>query len=148
MNKQRLTVDMPLLPSEISGLAAKWETKKVLAIISKRKKKAVKRDKNKKIYTLKAEDKKKLAAMPYKKYLRSKYWKMVKVLVLKKYKYRCKNCGSKDSLEAHHNKYVARGTEHLDLSVLTLLCSLCHMETHDIDISIYEPWGGRIGMQD
>lgn len=148
MKRQRVTVEMPLLPSERSGQAARWETKKVLAIIAKRKKKAARKAKEKKenkAFELSVEKLAELKAMTYKKYLRSKYWKKIRLIILKKYKYTCQKCGSNKTLEVHHIEYVPRGKEHKNLSILTLLCGSCHMENHGIDTSVYQPWGGRVG---
>lgn len=142
MKRYYRSPDMPLLPSEKNTKSAILETKQLIKIIDKRKKKAKKKLKK---TTFGGPTPKKMAefkAMSYKNYLRSNYWKRVKRLIQKKYKFTCQICGGHSSLEVHHKRYVTRGTEHKDLSCLTLLCGLCHMETHEIDTSSYEPWGG------
>ena len=80
-------------------------------------------------------------AMSYRAYLLTPYWKKIRRIINRKYK-KCQNCDSGSSLDVHHKWYVPRGTEHKHLDCLTLLCSLCHMDEHEIDTSAYEPWGG------
>jgi hypothetical protein len=92
-------------------------------------------------------NKKSLALLPYWEYLKTKYWTRLRREIIKQRKV-CEDCGKKGKFNLHHLQYVKRGTEHNSPDSLKWLCKICHMETHDIDISIYEPWGGRVGMQD
>jgi len=101
----RPSVDLQPLPTERSGKASIWETKKVIKIIDKRKKKAAKNKKHtpKGIYPS-PEQMAEFKAMSYPKYLKTKYWKKIKAIIRKKYKFTCQGCGSHSSLEVHHKR--------------------------------------------
>ena len=64
----------------------------------------------------------------YKNYLRSKKWKMKRISVLKRAKYRCQLCNNKNRLQVHHRTYKNIGKELL--TDLTVLCFGCHNLFH------------------
>ena len=67
----------------------------------------------------------------YGTFLESRYWLIVKALLLKARRDRCEVCGSPGPLEVHHLTYAHRGAEIWHLDDLQLLCSLCHRHRHD-----------------
>lgn len=74
---------------------------------------------------------KKLFNKPYKEFLKSKYWKGVRILVLIRDNYTCV-CGSKKKLHVHHKTYDNHFDEHNHLEDLVTLCKVCHEKEHDI----------------
>lgn len=68
--------------------------------------------------------------LSYKSFLKSKYWKRVRVIVLKRDKFSCAICKSSKNLEAHHDTYKNHGQEHKNLSDLITLCHSCHEDYH------------------
>lgn len=75
------------------------------------------------------EEMNKLKKMPYKEYLQTEHWKNKRKSTLKKAKYKCELCNSKDNLNVHHKTYENRGCEmSRDLIVL---CEKCHSKFHD-----------------
>lgn len=65
----------------------------------------------------------------YKNYLKTKHWKEKRKDVLKRAKYKCQLCSSKDKLHVHHNTYVNIGNEKKE--DLIVLCEKCHSRFHD-----------------
>lgn len=66
--------------------------------------------------------------------------KSVREYYLKKYDYKCPICGSKENLQIHHKKWVARcAQEETPLEVmnseenLMVLCKKCHMPRREVD---------------
>jgi hypothetical protein len=88
----------------------------------KKKKVAVRKTKKQKIAMLKA--------MPYRRFLKTKYWASVRVLVLSRDKYKCVICQSNIRLEVHHDSYKHHGDEKNHLGDLLTLCHKCHQEHH------------------
>jgi hypothetical protein len=68
----------------------------------------------------------------YVKYLRSLYWKRIRLEVLKRDKFACVKCGSKKDLHVDHIKYGPWGDE--NIVDLQTLCRVCHQKktTHFI----------------
>lgn len=81
------------------------------------------------IYTPIEEDIDTLKSMPYSKYLLTKHWLKTKGEALKRAKYKCQICSSKEELNVHHNTYENRG--HEEDSDLVVLCHDCHARFHD-----------------
>lgn len=71
-----------------------------------------------------------LRKMKYHVYLKSKYWKQVREVVLKRDKNACVICQSTYRLQVHHDNYkhIANELRHLE-DVMTL-CDKCHREHH------------------
>lgn len=69
---------------------------------------------------------------PYKDFLKSAYWKGVRLIVLKRDKNTCTSCGNKKMLQVHHLTYVNHFKEHLNLQDLITLCVDCHKKVHNI----------------
>lgn len=70
-----------------------------------------------------------LRTMPYVDYLKTDYWQRTRQAALIRCDHKCMVCGSKTSLEVHHNTYERRGQElPTDLIVL---CRACHQTFHD-----------------
>lgn len=78
----------------------------------------------------------KLAEMPYEMFLQTPYWKLVRSLKLMKQSIKyCEVCGSNKQLTIHHTTYAHRGSEHLHLDDLQVLCKKCHFNEHNKDDS-------------
>lgn len=97
---------------------------------------------NKNLYTLKSNiiailtycDKNKLTKVidiPYKEYLSTPYWKVVRKLKLRRANYKCELCNSSENLNVHHKTYKHKGTEICHLEDLIVLCQKCHAKFHD-----------------
>lgn len=67
--------------------------------------------------------KEKLAAMPYKEYLRSPEWRAIRQYVLTIFP-TCRICHASNQLEIHHSRYPPRGEE--TLRDLLTICDSCH----------------------
>lgn len=72
------------------------------------------------------------AKINYKKFLKSKYWLKVKLLVLERDNKTCQVCGTKKSLHVHHKTYEHHFNELEHLEDLITLCKLCHEKEHNI----------------
>jgi 5-methylcytosine-specific restriction endonuclease McrA len=70
-----------------------------------------------------------LKYIPYKEYLQTEHWKNTRKKALKKAKYKCELCGSKEDLNVHHKTYEHRGEEPPE--DLIVLCHHCHAKFHD-----------------
>ena len=66
----------------------------------------------------------------YRDYTNSKAFKIWKMEILRKAKYKCCRCGSKAEV-AHHVKYRKWGTEKLSDGMA--LCNYCHLEIYHAD---------------
>ena len=66
----------------------------------------------------------------YYRFLKSKYWSIIKAIVLKRDRGQCTVCGSKYRLEIHHTTYKHLYSEHDHLEDLLTLCHKCHYEYH------------------
>jgi 5-methylcytosine-specific restriction endonuclease McrA len=74
----------------------------------------------------------------YPTFLQSRYWWLVKGLLLKARHDRCQDCGRDGPLDVHHLTYAHRGAEIWHLDDLALLCSLCHAQRH-ATVEVVEP---------
>lgn len=63
-------------------------------------------------------------------FLNSKYWGVVRNLVLARDGHKCIICGSADNLHIHHNTYKHHFYEHRHLEDLMTLCAHCHEIHH------------------
>jgi hypothetical protein len=70
-----------------------------------------------------------LLSMPYKEYLQTEHWQMLRKSALRRSGYSCELCSSRSSLNVHHKTYERRGREYA--SDLTVLCYNCHAKFHD-----------------
>lgn len=74
-----------------------------------------------------------LKAMPYKKFLQTRYWQGIRRYVV--YRKRvCELCASSEHLNVHHKTYERHGHEHetdVALKDLTVLCRPCHARFHN-----------------
>lgn len=75
---------------------------------------------------------KSLTQKPYKEFLKSKYWKNVRSIILKRDSYLCQNCKSSKNLHVHHLTYDNHFREHEKLNDLVTLCKSCHEKEHGI----------------
>lgn len=66
----------------------------------------------------------------YYAYLRSPWWRAIRLASLIRAGRKCALCGEKHRLEVHHNTYVRLGRE--KLSDLVVLCRQCHRRYHGI----------------
>lgn len=74
----------------------------------------------------------KVKQVEYSLFLKTKYWKFVKDLVLARDKGLCSKCGSTSRLQVHHLSYVNHFAEHKNLQDLITLCRECHEKEHGI----------------
>lgn len=72
-----------------------------------------------------------LKVMPYKEFLQSLYWDIVRKYKLYKDGFRCKLCNKGGYLQVHHRTYEHHGYEHLYLDDLIVLCGDCHAKFHN-----------------
>lgn len=72
----------------------------------------------------------KIRLCSYKVFLRSRYWKYVRRLVMKRDGYICVMCGCRDKLQVHHLSYEHHYSEHLWLGDMVTLCDGCHRWVH------------------
>lgn len=73
-----------------------------------------------------------LKNMPYKEFLASKYWFVLRRYVLFKSDYKCKLCAKAGCLHVHHKHYKNRGREIFTWKDdLIVLCANCHSKHHD-----------------
>jgi 5-methylcytosine-specific restriction endonuclease McrA len=72
----------------------------------------------------------------YKAFLKTDYWKAVRVKVFLRDKKTCQKCGSKKKIEAHHLTYKHHRNEMKHLEDLITLCRDCHEKEHKLEIMI------------
>lgn len=77
-----------------------------------------------------AQDAERIKAMPYKRFLRTAYWRIVSSHVMEAAGYRCSQCRAKTELQVHHLTYEHHGREHVHLEDLVALCKPCHASKH------------------
>ena len=82
-------------------------------------------------YRVNVNDSEVLCKMPYKEFLQTDYWHIVRNYVIYKRGARCELCNSGDSLNVHHRTYENHGEEHCHLYTLVVLCQPCHAKFHD-----------------
>lgn len=66
----------------------------------------------------------------YYRFLKSKYWDIIRKIVLKRDKYRCTVCGYKYNLQIHHTTYKHLYNEHNHIEDLLTVCGKYHYEFH------------------
>lgn len=66
----------------------------------------------------------------YTKFLKSKYWRNIRQLVISRDKRACTKCGRSDKLHVHHITYINHLREHEHLDDLITLCKDCHDKEH------------------
>lgn len=71
-----------------------------------------------------------LRHMPYKEYLTTSHWQLVRSRALSAAGNRCQICNSDKQLNVHHRTYENRGNE--KPSDVTVLCRMCHEKFHDV----------------
>ena len=69
----------------------------------------------------------------YQKFLRTAYWKKLRLEILERDSHMCRRCGSKNKLHVHHIKYKYHLKEHNHPEDLITLCSSCHNEEHRVN---------------
>ena len=70
------------------------------------------------------------AQMPYLDFLASEYWQWVRECLIELDGPRCALCDGELHPELHHKTYEHRGSEHLYLEDLIILCTACHKKLH------------------
>jgi len=73
-----------------------------------------------------------LRRMPYTQFLETRYWSLVKALLLRARRDRCEDCGSRGPLDVHHVTYAHQGSEVWHMDDLKLVCRRCHLWWHYI----------------
>lgn len=81
--------------------------------------------------THKEEIKAKLKGMKYKDFLKTLYWRIVSLEIKTRANFKCTKCGSKDSLNTHHDRYDILGEEIQNMHFLQCLCEVCHSKHHN-----------------
>lgn len=71
----------------------------------------------------------------YRDYLKSKYWKALRLKCFKRDGFQCQICGSGKNLCAHHMTYKNIGYETQELDDLITLCEDCHKTIHKQDLT-------------
>lgn len=70
----------------------------------------------------------------YQKYLKSKWFKSIREIVLDRDNHRCRTCNAPESertLNVHHTQYEGvLGNEYEHLDKLITMCSVCHLAIH------------------
>ena len=72
--------------------------------------------------------------LSYDQLLKDVKWKIKRLIILKRDKYKCKNCGSNKHLNVHHLKYIGNPWDCPDEFLITL-CEKCHKEAHNLNAS-------------
>lgn len=72
-----------------------------------------------------------------------KAWRIIRRLVLERDDYRCRACGSKDSIDVHHVQFRSAGGSSTDPKNLVALCRICHQDLHLYKLAIVSQ--GRLG---
>lgn len=71
-----------------------------------------------------------LKGRTYSEFLASKYWYLVRQMVLKRDNFKCIVCSETKNLQIHHNTYKNHFKEHKHLDDLMTLCKECHKQHH------------------
>jgi 5-methylcytosine-specific restriction endonuclease McrA len=79
-----------------------------------------------------------LHQMPYKDFLNTYYWDIVRNYKLYQSQYLCSLCKKQGVLHVHHITYEHRGIELQHLKDLIVLCESCHKKFHDKDVKTQE----------
>lgn len=74
--------------------------------------------------------------IPYAVYLRTSYWKRMRVKILQRDGGKCVRCG-KAAVQIHHLTYARLGRE--DDQDLVSVCGTCHQDVHHIGIRLPTP---------
>lgn len=68
----------------------------------------------------------------YNKELNSKEWKLKRLEVLQRDKYKCLECGISENLHVHHNYYTnGKKAWEYPLKAFKTLCNKCHKKHHE-----------------
>lgn len=73
-----------------------------------------------------------LRSLNYADFLLTPYWSIVREIKLRQANLSCERCGCGKYLQTHHKTYEHRGSEHLYLGDLEVLCDICHKHHHNI----------------
>lgn len=73
-----------------------------------------------------------LRFLDYADFLLTPYWNIVREIKLRQANFACERCGCGKYLQTHHKTYEHRGSEHLHLGDLEVLCDTCHKHHHKI----------------
>ncbi len=71
-----------------------------------------------------------LRSLPYPDYLKTSHWSELSSNVKRNAGYKCEQCGSSHSLNAHHNSYKNLGDPKNEIKDLVCLCESCHNKFH------------------
>lgn len=74
-----------------------------------------------------------LSGIPYERFLQTRYWMMVRNVVLELSRKKCRECSNWAS-QVHHPHYRFHGEEHLHIFELVPLCGVCHAANHGIHV--------------
>ena len=62
--------------------------------------------------------------------LNRRRWGWVRLKAFERDGWKCRRCGRRGRLEAHHEPPLRDGADPYDLAGITTLCRNCHIETH------------------
>lgn len=88
----------------------------------------------------------KLIEMDYKQYLKTKYWKNVRKVMLEIIGKECEVCGDKKGIHIHHFNYHNRGQE--TFNDLACLCEQCHFALHNSENGIINNISNRVAFEE
>ena len=92
----------------------------------------IKKDK-KDVVISKKKQKKKSRKVSYKKYLKSEHWKNLSYECKKRDEFKCRHCGSRKRLQAHHKTYKNKGNFWKEFDDIITLCVFCHKKVHKLN---------------
>ena len=113
--------------SKHTTLKEKKQIKKYFATLNKKKTIPKKKQTVKKIHPINY-----AKGLTYPEFLKTEYWKSIRINVLKRDGYKCVCCQSKSKLQVHHTTYKHLGKEYLHMEELVTVCRMCHEITHGI----------------
>lgn len=71
-----------------------------------------------------------MALLPYRQFLNTEYWQLIRKAAIHNADYRCEMCNTSNRLEVHHRTYKHRGYEFRHKEDLTVVCHSCHASHH------------------
>jgi phage terminase large subunit GpA-like protein len=70
-----------------------------------------------------------MTALQYRKYLKSKHWKLMREIALERCHFKCICCASTNNLQVHHKSYKRIQAERI--SDVVVVCQKCHTLIHE-----------------
>jgi len=73
-----------------------------------------------------------LAALPYREFLETRYWRVLGRFVRLERGSHCERCKRRVDLQIHHLHYYRVGAEYRNLEDVMVLCDCCHRAEHGV----------------